>query len=121
MARQALVLGLALALAAGCGSSTKQASSTQSTVAQQQGPPVRAHGQFLVLVGGGIGVTKGQLYLVDAANGHTRLVGKDLDLLEIPRWSPDGTHVLSSAIRRGNDDLISYPVGGGQPANLSGT
>ena len=121
MARRAFLLGVVLALAAGCGSSAKRAVSTEVAVAQHQGPPVRAHGQFLVTAGGGIGVSRGKLYLVDAATGRTRLLSGEPDILETPRWSPDGTSVLSSATRHGSDDLISYPVGGGEPENLTAT
>jgi Tol biopolymer transport system component len=121
MARRVFLLGVVLALAAGCGSSAQHAKSTQSTVARQQGPPVRAHGQFLVMAGGGIGATTGELYLVDAATGRTRFLSGDLDIVEIPRWSPDGRSVLSSASRHENNDLISYPAGGGHPENVTAT
>ena len=105
---------------AGSGRPSERPGSTISE--RPSGTPVHAHGAFLLEVGKGDPDLTADVYLVNAAGGAHRLVARGVD--GEASWSPDGTRVLSSALRPGSDfwsDVVSYPVRGGQPLDLTRT
>jgi WD40-like Beta Propeller Repeat len=132
MARQALLVALAVVLAAGCdsGTTTPEPARTKLTeappsgitkaqpTATQLGPPVQATGSFLASVAGR---SSSALYVVNAATGAARLLARGVDLFDDPQWSPDGKHVLVTTRRGKSADVLSYAAGGGPPLDLTPT
>ncbi|HEY6433088.1 MAG TPA: hypothetical protein VIZ17_14000, partial [Acetobacteraceae bacterium] len=63
---------------------------------------------------------RGSIYLVPLGGGGARMLTHGL-AAEFHGWSPDGSTIAFSGVRRGQSDVYVIPARGGEPKRLTGT